>query len=95
MTGDADQLTTTTSTASPCSPDTRVVHQQGRGESHGDKLTYNTQTGYMTGESGNEGQVHMTFLPKQKPLPPAKHGAATCAGGDASQACSKDPRGRH
>ena len=31
------------------------VHQQGRGEAHGDTLTYNTQTSEMTGSSGNDG----------------------------------------
>jgi lipopolysaccharide export system protein LptA len=51
-----------------------VVHQKGRGEAHGDKLTYNTQTSEMTGESGGDGNVHMTFLPKIKP------GAAAPAG---------------
>lgn len=44
-----------------------VVHQQGRGEAHGDKLTYNTQTSYMTGDSKGDGFVHMIFLPKPKP----------------------------
>ncbi|WP_049621653.1 lipopolysaccharide transport periplasmic protein LptA [Frateuria defendens] len=43
-----------------------VVKQQGRGEAHGDKLTYNTQTSEMTGSSGTDGRVHMTFLPKNK-----------------------------
>lgn len=42
------------------------VKQQGRGEAHGDKLTYNTQTSEMTGSSGTDGRVHMTFLPKNK-----------------------------
>ncbi|WP_343124657.1 lipopolysaccharide transport periplasmic protein LptA [Rhodanobacter sp. C05] len=49
-----------------------VVHQQGRGEAHGDKLTYNTQTAYITGESNGDGRVHMTFLPKPHPVTPAK-----------------------
>lgn len=40
-----------------------VVTQQGMGEAHADKLTYNTQTSYFTG-SGN---VSMTYLPKQRP----------------------------
>jgi len=51
-----------------------VVTQQGRGEAHGDKLTYNTQTSEMTGSSGSDGFVHMTFLPK-----PGKHAPATPA----------------
>lgn len=57
------------------------VHKQDSGEAHGDKLTYNTNTGYMTGDSGSNGVVHMIFLPKVKPIAgsPAK-GAATPAG---------------
>lgn len=43
------------------------VKQQGRGEAHGDKLTYNTATSQMTGESGGDGLVHMVFQPKKKP----------------------------
>ncbi len=45
------------------------VTQQGRGEFHGDKLTYNTNTSLITGESGGEGVVHGMFLPKQKTTP--------------------------
>ncbi|BBD79496.1 lipopolysaccharide transport periplasmic protein LptA [Aerosticca soli] len=52
-----------------------VVRQQGRGEFHGDKLTYNTQTSLITGETNGQGLVHGTFLPKNKPAaPPAKPG---------------------
>jgi len=50
------------------------VHQQGRGEAHGDTLTYDTQTSQMTGSSGNDGMVHMVFLPKPQPAP--AHSAA-------------------
>lgn len=42
------------------------IKQKGRGEAHGDKLTYNTQTSEMTGESGGDGRVHMIFQPKPK-----------------------------
>ncbi len=44
-----------------------VVTQKGRGEARGDKLTYNTQTSQMTGDSAGDGMVHMTFLPKPNP----------------------------
>jgi lipopolysaccharide export system protein LptA len=47
------------------------VKQKGRGEAQGDKLTYNTQTSQMTGESSGDGMVHMTFQPKPKPATPA------------------------
>ena len=42
------------------------IMQKGRGEAHGDKLTYNTRTSEMTGESGGDGRVHMIFQPKAK-----------------------------
>jgi lipopolysaccharide export system protein LptA len=47
------------------------VTQKGRGEAHGDKLTYNTQTSQMTGDSGGDGLVRMTFLPRPQPATPA------------------------
>lgn len=43
------------------------VDQKGRGQAHGDRLTYNTQTSQMTGESGGDGLVHLTFQPQDKP----------------------------
>jgi lipopolysaccharide export system protein LptA len=79
MTGDADQLYYDNVNAVAILTGHAHVWQQNKGESFGAKLTYNTQTGYMVGESGNEGQIRMTFLPKQKPLPPAKHGAGAPA----------------
>jgi len=39
-----------------------VVTQEGMGEAHADKLTYNTQTAYFTGT----GNVSMTYVPKQR-----------------------------
>ena len=39
-----------------------VVTQQGMGEAHADKLTYNTQTAYFTGT----GNVSMTYVPRQR-----------------------------
>lgn len=64
-----------------------VVHQQGRGEAHGDKLTYNTQTSYMTGSSGSDGLVHMIFLPKPRPA-----STATPAGKPAASSTSALPQ---
>lgn len=43
------------------------VTQKGRGEARGDRLTYNTETSQMTGESAGDGLVHMTFKPKPQP----------------------------
>jgi lipopolysaccharide export system protein LptA len=57
-----------------------VVKQQGRGEFHGDKITYNTQTSLITGEAGGDGLVHGTFLPKPKPVAPAPKPAAQAEG---------------
>lgn len=75
MTGDADRLDYDNVNGIAVLTGNAYVHQQNKGDARGAKLTYNTQTSYMVGESGGGGQVTMTFLPKQKPLPPPKHGA--------------------
>ncbi|MBS0383548.1 MAG: lipopolysaccharide transport periplasmic protein LptA [Proteobacteria bacterium] len=57
-----------------------VVVQQGRGEFHGDKLTYNTDTGEIQGSPAAGGRVHITLQPRSKPAPAsAKPAAATPA----------------
>lgn len=71
MTGDADTLDYDNINLIAVLTGHAVVHQQGRGESHGDKLTYNTQTQQMTGSSGADGMVHMVILPKVQPAAPA------------------------
>ena len=53
------------------------VKQQGRGEFHGDKLTYNTESSQITGDSGGDGLVHGVFLPKAKAAAPARPAAAS------------------
>ncbi len=54
------------------------VNQQGRGERDGDKLTYNTQTSQMTGESNGDGLVHMTFQAQAcRPAVPPRRRRAT------------------
>lgn len=72
------------------------VHQQGRGEAHGDTLTYNTQTSEMTGSSGNDGMVHMVFLPKPPPAsssaPDKAPAAASSNAAPAASASSPTPR---
>jgi lipopolysaccharide export system protein LptA len=67
------------------------VDQKGRGSAHGDKLTYNTQTSQMTGESNGDGLVQMTFLPTPKPAgaPQPKTTAP------ASSQSSPAPQGQH
>jgi lipopolysaccharide export system protein LptA len=61
-----------------------AVKQQGRGEFHGDKLTYNTESSQITGDSGGDGLVHGVFLPKAKP-------AATPAAASRPAAASSSP----
>jgi lipopolysaccharide export system protein LptA len=86
MTGDADTLDYDNINGIAVLTGHAVVHQQGRGESHGDKLTYNTQTQQMTGTSGSDGQVHMVILPKPQTAAGAKPAAAP-----APAASSKQP----
>lgn len=64
------------------------VKQQGRGEFHGDKLTYNTQTSQITGDSGGDGLVHGVFLPKPKPA-----GVSTPVSMPAAASSSPAPQG--
>ena len=61
------------------------ITQKGRGDAHGDKLTYNTETSEMTGESGGDGMVHMTFKPKTKPVEAATPAAPAAAGSAPAQ----------
>lgn len=56
------------------------VVQQGRGEFHGDKLVYNTDTGEIQGTPAAGGRVHITLQPRSKPAP----ASATAASAPAS-----------
>ena len=61
-----------------------VVTQEGMGEAHADKLTYNTQTAYFTGD----GNVSMTYVPRQRQAenaPPAASAPAPAATAAAPQ----------
>jgi lipopolysaccharide export system protein LptA len=73
MTGDAATLDYDNINGIAVLTTNAVVHQKGRGEFHGDRLTYNTDTSLITGESAQNGMVSGTFLPKVKP---AASGAA-------------------
>lgn len=55
-----------------------TVVQEGKGSFHGAKLTYNTDSGQISGESGASGQVHLTLQPKPKTATstPAKSSSA-------------------
>lgn len=74
------------------------VTHKGRGTAHGDKLTYNTQTSLMTGESAGDGMVHMTFLPKPLAAPKRQGVPNPAAAGSAAPAASSSgpaDQGRH
>lgn len=43
------------------------IVQAGKGEYHGARLVYNTDSGEVSGEGGAEGRVHMILQPKKKP----------------------------
>lgn len=43
------------------------IVQTGKGEYHGARLVYNTDSGEVSGEGGAEGRVHMILQPKKKP----------------------------
>jgi lipopolysaccharide export system protein LptA len=93
MTGDADQLYYDNVNGIAILTGNAFVHQQNKGDAHGAKLTYNTQTGYMVGESGNAGPVTMTFLPKQKPVPPSKNGKPATPSSAPATTPAKKPAG--
>ncbi|MDE2498400.1 MAG: lipopolysaccharide transport periplasmic protein LptA, partial [Xanthomonadaceae bacterium] len=59
------------------------VVQQGRGEFHGEKLVYNTDTGEIQGTPASGGRVHITLQPRSKPAPASAKPAATGAAGSA------------
>jgi len=71
MTGEASSLDYDNTHGIAVLSGNAVIKQKGRGEAHGDKLTYNTETSEMSGESGGDGMVHMTFLPKTPSTAPA------------------------
>src|SRR6185437_16262493 len=68
-----------------------TVVQEGRGEFHGAKLTYNTDTGMIVGEGGVGGQVHMILQPKKKAAPASKPAAATSASSAPAKPASAAP----
>ena len=53
------------------------VVQQGRGEFHGDKLTYNTDSGEIQGSPVAGGRVHITLQPRSTPAPAAAPAATS------------------
>ena len=67
-----------------------TVVQQGRGTFHGEKLTYNTDTGEIEGTAAPGGRVHITLQPRSKPAPakPAPAGAPAAASSAPSASAS-------
>lgn len=67
MTADADRIDFDNDTGIAVLTGSVKVVQSGRGEFHGEKMTYNTNTGEMeSGETGSGGRVHMILQPKAK-----------------------------
>jgi lipopolysaccharide export system protein LptA len=67
MTGDAPELDYDNIKGIAVLSPNAVVTQQGMGDAHADKLTYNTNTAYFTGT----GNISMTYLPKSMQGAPA------------------------
>ena len=61
-----------------------TVVQQGRGTFHGEKLTYDTDTGEIQGTAAAGGRVHITLQPRSKPA--AANAKPASAGSPASAA---------
>jgi lipopolysaccharide export system protein LptA len=53
------------------------VVQQGRGEFHGNQLTYDTDTGAIKGSAASGGRVRITLQPRSKPAPASAKPAAS------------------
>jgi lipopolysaccharide export system protein LptA len=70
MTGDAATLDYDNINGIAVLTGSAVVVQQCRGEFHGDKLTYNQNTSYITGDTGGDGLVHGVILPKNTTATP-------------------------
>ncbi|HJR14406.1 MAG TPA: lipopolysaccharide transport periplasmic protein LptA [Rhodanobacteraceae bacterium] len=62
------------------------VVQQGRGEFHGDRLVYNTDTGEIQGTPAAGGRVHITLQPRSKPAPASAKPAAANSPNSATSA---------
>lgn len=92
MTGDADELDYDNVNSIATLIGHAVVHQQCRGEAHGDKLVYNTQTSQIVGQSAGQNVVHLVFLPKNKPgEPPVQPGCPVPPGPPAKPAAGAKP----
>jgi lipopolysaccharide export system protein LptA len=67
MTADADQIDFDNDTSVAVLTGNVTVVQAGRGEFHGEKMTYNTNTGEMeSGDTNASSRVHIIMQPKAK-----------------------------
>jgi lipopolysaccharide export system protein LptA len=67
MTADADQIDFDNDTSIAVLTGNVTVVQAGRGEFHGEKMTYNTNTGEMeSGDTNASSRVHIIMQPKAK-----------------------------
>ena len=72
MTADADQIDFDNQTSIAVLTGNVKVVQSGRGEFHGEKMTYNTNTGEMeSGDASPSSRVHMVMQPKSQQAKPA------------------------
>ena len=73
-----------------------AVVQQGRGEFHGDRLVYNTDTGEIQGTPTAGGRVHITLQPRTRPAPAGTKAApATAASAPTSAPAPASTSGTH
>ena len=77
MTGDADTITYAYNSGIAVLTGHAVAKQAGRGEFHGDKLTYDTHQSLITGQSSGDGLVHGVILPKAPPAASGKPASGT------------------
>lgn len=77
MTADADQIDFNNETSIAVLTGNVKVVQAGRGEFHGEKMTYNTNTGEMeSGDASGNSRAHIILQPKAKSPGEAKPAAS-------------------
>ncbi len=67
------------------------VVEEGQGEFHGEKLTYNTDTGEIVGTAQAGGRVHITLQPRSKPATAKPAGATPAPASAPPPAASATP----
>lgn len=67
------------------------VVQEGRGDFHGNRLVYNTDSGEIRGTPAAGGRVHITLQPRSKPAPASARPAPASSPASASSAPPASP----